>query len=450
MFEFLWNLGSFIVALGILVTVHEYGHFWVARKCAVEVQRFSIGFGKPLLKWHDKLGTEYVIALIPLGGYVKMLDGRVDDVPEHKRHLAFDSKPVLSKIAVVAAGPIANFLFAIIVLAAMYMIGVQNVKPVVGGVAEQSRAATANLQVGDHILQLGDKSVSSWQEVTFGLMSNLGEEQVVVKVQDAQQQIRLRTLPLNNWKLDKQDEAPLQSVGIQPFRPEITLTLAHVQTGSAAEKAGLQVGDTIRSIDSEPVQSWQSLVDKVKASAKQPLRIMVIRAQEEISLTVIPGANTLKSGETVGYLGVVPQLAEWPLGYIETRQYGPLDSMVLGIKKTYELISLSFDMIGNLITGQVSVKNLSGPVGIAVGAGNSVSYGIVAFLSFLALISVNLGVFNLLPLPVLDGGHLMYYLIELIRKKPVSEKTQELGFKVGALLLIALTCFALLNDVSRL
>ncbi|RJE75576.1 RIP metalloprotease RseP [Pseudoalteromonas sp. MSK9-3] len=450
MFEFLWNLGSFIVALGILVTVHEYGHFWVARKCSVEVQRFSIGFGKPLLKWHDKLGTEYVIALIPLGGYVKMLDGRVDEVPEHKRHLAFDSKPVLSKIAVVAAGPIANFLFAIIVLAAMYMIGVQNIKPVVGGVTEQSRAATANLQVGDHILQLGDKSVSSWQEVTFGLMSNLGEEQVVVKVQDAQQQIRLRTLPLNNWKLDKQDEAPLQSVGIQPFRPEITLTLAHVQTGSAAEKAGLQVGDTIRSIDSEPVQSWQSLVDKVKASAKQPLRIMVMRAQEEISLTVIPGANTLKSGETVGYLGVVPQLAEWPLGYIETRQYGPLDSMVLGIKKTYELISLSFDMIGNLITGQVSVKNLSGPVGIAVGAGNSVSYGIVAFLGFLALISVNLGVFNLLPLPVLDGGHLMYYLIELIRKKPVSEKTQELGFKVGALLLIALTCFALLNDVSRL
>ncbi|TMP46737.1 zinc metallopeptidase RseP [Pseudoalteromonas citrea] len=450
MFEFLWNLGSFIVALGILVTVHEYGHFWVARKCSVEVQRFSIGFGKPLLKWHDKLGTEYVIALIPLGGYVKMLDGRVDEVPEHKRHLAFDSKPVLSKIAVVAAGPIANFLFAIIVLAAMYMIGVQNIKPVVGGVTEQSRAATANLQVGDHILQLGDKSVSSWQEVTFGLMSNLGEEQVVVKVQDAQQQIRLRTLPLNNWKLDKQDEAPLQSVGIQPFRPEITLTLAHVQTGSAAEKAGLQVGDTIRSIDSEPVQNWQSLVDKVKESVKKPLRIMVIRAQEEISLTVIPGANTLKSGETVGYLGVVPQLAEWPLGYIETRQYGPLDSMVLGIKKTYELISLSFDMIGNLITGQVSVKNLSGPVGIAVGAGNSVSYGIVAFLSFLALISVNLGVFNLLPLPVLDGGHLMYYLIELIRKKPVSEKTQELGFKVGALLLIALTCFALLNDVSRL
>ncbi|KAF7775297.1 regulator of sigma E protease [Pseudoalteromonas citrea] len=450
MFEFLWNLGSFIIALGILVTVHEYGHFWVARKCSVEVLRFSIGFGKPLLKWHDKLGTEYVIALIPLGGYVKMLDGRVDEVPEHKRHLAFDSKPVVSKIAVVAAGPIANFLFAIVVLASMYMIGVQNVKPVVGGVVEQSRAATASLQAGDQILQLGDKPVSSWQEVTFGLMSHLGEEQVVVKVQDAQQQIRLRTLPLTDWKLDKQDEAPLQSVGIKPFRPEITLTLAHIQADSAAEKAGLQIGDIVRSIDSEYVSSWQSLVDKVKVSAKQPLRILIYRAQTELTLTVIPDAKALKSGEVVGYLGVVPQLAEWPTGYIETRQYGPLDSMVLGIKKTYELISLSFDMIGNLVTGQVSVKNLSGPVGIAVGAGNSVSYGIVAFLGFLALISVNLGVFNLLPLPVLDGGHLMYYLIELIRKKPVSEKTQELGFKVGALLLIALTCFALLNDVSRL
>ncbi|MBQ4848997.1 sigma E protease regulator RseP [Pseudoalteromonas sp. MMG012] len=450
MFEFFWNLGSFILALGILVTVHEYGHFWVARKAGVEVLRFSIGFGKPLFKWHDKLGTEYVIALIPLGGYVKMLDARVDTVPADKQHLAFDSKPVLSKIAIVSAGPIANFLFAIFALAMMYMIGVQNVKPVVGGVAEHSRAATANFLPGDHILQLGDKAVSSWQEVTFGLMSHLGEQEVQVKVQDAEQKIQLRTIALNGWKLDKQDEAPLQSIGIEPFRPALTLTLGHIQTGSAADKAGLKVGDTIVSINEIDVVDWQSLVDKIKVSAKQPLRFSIRRASNVQLLTVIPEAKQMSDGRSIGYLGVVPQLEKWPNGYIETRQYGPLDSMVLGIKKTYELISLSFDMIGNLITGQVSVKNLSGPVGIAVGAGNSVSYGIVAFLSFLALISVNLGVFNLLPLPVLDGGHLMYYIIELIRKKPVSEKTQELGFKVGALLLIALTCFALLNDVSRL
>ena len=450
MFDFFWNLGSFILALGILVTVHEYGHFWVARKAGVEVLRFSIGFGFPLIKWRDKLGTEYVIAAIPLGGYVKMLDGRVDRVAEDKRHLAFDNKPVLSRIAVVAAGPLANFIFAIIALAAMYMIGVQQVKPVVGGVAEHSRAAVANLQAGDHILQLGDKSVSSWQDLTFGLMGHLGDDQVVVKVRDDKQQIQLRTLELGGWKLEKQDEAPLQSIGIEPFRPALTLSLGHIESGSAAYKAGLLTGDTIVSINGDKIADWQALVEIIKVSASQPLRFSVLRAGKEVPLFVIPDEKQTSDGRSIGYLGVVPMLEKWPNGYIETRQYGPLDSMVLGVKKTYELITLSFDMIGNLITGQVSVKNLSGPVGIAVGAGNSVSFGIVAFLSFLALISVNLGVFNLLPLPVLDGGHLMYYIIELIRKKPVSEKTQELGFKVGAFLLIALTFFALLNDVSRL
>ncbi|CAM4108360.1 sigma E protease regulator RseP [Pseudoalteromonas byunsanensis] len=450
MFDFLWNLTSFIVALGILVTVHEYGHFWVARRAGVEVQRFSIGFGKPLCRWYDKQGTEYVIAMIPLGGYVKMLDERVDEVPAEKRHLAFNNKPVLSRIAVVAAGPIANFLFAIIVLAAMYMIGVQNAKPIVGEVQLNSRAAQSNIQSGDHILTMAGKEVSSWQDVTFGLMRHLGEERIEIKVQDAHQQIAIRTLDIKGWKLDKQDEAPLNAVGIVPFRPALTLTLGHIADDSAAQQAGLQVNDTLIALDGEPIESWQAFVQSIQSSANTPLMLSVSRGGKIVELPVTPQERVGPNGVSQGFLGVVPLFEKWPDGYVETRHYGPWDSMVLGAEKTFELIRLSFDMIGNLITGQVSVKNLSGPVGIAVGAGNSVSYGIVAFLSFLALISVNLGVFNLLPLPVLDGGHLMYYIIELIRKKPVSEKTQELGFKVGALVLIALTCFALLNDVSRL
>jgi regulator of sigma E protease len=281
-------------------------------------------------------------------------------------------------------------------------------------------------------------------------MSHLGEPSVDVKVKDAQQQIQIRTIDLDGWKLDKKDQPPLDAIGIVPFRPALTLTIGHVAKGSAANKAGLLVGDTLLSADGKVIDEWQSLVNVVQASPNKLIALEVMRDGYRQILSVTPEARVGQNGKLQGFLGVVPQLESWPPGYIETRHYGPLDSIVLGVQKTYALITLSFDMIGNLITGKVSVNNLSGPVGIAVGAGTSVSYGLVAFLSFLALISVNLGVFNLLPLPVLDGGHLMYYIIELIRKKPVSEKTQELGYKIGAMLLLGLTCFALLNDVSRL
>lgn len=450
MFDFFWNLGSFILALGILVAIHEYGHFWVARKMGVKVLRFSIGFGKPLLKWHDKYNTEYVIAAIPLGGYVKMLDERVDDVPANQRHLSFNAKSVQARIAIVAAGPMANFLFAIFALAVMYMVGVQSVKPVVGSITEGSRAEQAGIMPSQHIIKIGDDDITTWQDATFALMSNLGEESVEVIVRDKNLQPRVKTLNLEGWKLDQRDVPPLSSLGIVPFRPQATLTIAAVTKDSAAEHANLQVNDTILAVNGETISNWQQLVNLITQSANKSLQFSVKRQDTIKAITVTPKGRIDNNGIEQGFLGVAPVVQQWPDGYVETRHYGPLDSIVRGTKETWRLITLSFDMIGNLITGQVSVKNLSGPVGIAVGAGTSVSYGLVAFLSFLALISVNLGVFNLLPLPVLDGGHLMYYIIELFRKKPVSEKTQEFGFKVGALLLIFLTCFALFNDVSRL
>ncbi|WP_276754595.1 sigma E protease regulator RseP [Pseudoalteromonas marina] len=450
MFDFIWNLGSFILALGILVTVHEYGHFWVALKAGVKVLRFSIGFGKPLIKWHDKYNTEYVIAAIPLGGYVKMLDERVDDVPPNQRHLSFNSKSVQARIAIVAAGPMANFLFAIFTLAVMYMVGVQSVKPVVGSITEGSRAEQAGLMPSQHIIKIGDDNITTWQDATFAFMSRLGEERVEITVRDENLQTRVKTLNIDGWKLDQQDVPPLTSLGIVPFRPQATLTVAAVTKNSAAEQANLQVNDTILAVNGETISNWPQLVNVITQSANKSLQFSVKRQDSIKSITVTPQGRVGNNGIEQGFLGVAPVVQQWPEGYVESRSFGPLDSIVRGTKETWRLITLSFDMIGNLITGQVSVKNLSGPVGIAVGAGTSVSYGLVAFLSFLALISVNLGVFNLLPLPVLDGGHLMYYIIELFRKKPVSEKTQEFGFKVGALLLIFLTCFALFNDVSRL
>ncbi|MFY8326306.1 sigma E protease regulator RseP [Pseudoalteromonas sp. ZZD1] len=450
MFDFFWNLGSFILALGILVTVHEYGHFWVARKAGVKVLRFSIGFGKPLLKWHDKQGTEYVIAAIPLGGYVKMLDERVDEVPESERHLSFNAKSVQARIAIVAAGPMANFIFAIFALAVMYMVGVQSIKPVVGSVNEGSRAELAGITAKQQIIKIGDDEIATWQDATFSFMASLGDSDVAVIVRDEKYQEQVKTINIDGWKLDQQDVPPLASLGIVPFRPNATLEVAAITANSAAAEADLRVGDTIIMVGDETISSWQQLVNLIQQSANKSLQFSVKRQDSIKKLVVTPKARNGADGQKQGFLGVAPVVEQWPDGYIETRHYGPLDSIVLGITETWRLISLSFDMIGNLITGQVSVKNLSGPVGIAVGAGTSVSYGFVAFLSFLALISVNLGVFNLLPLPVLDGGHLMYYIVELFRKKPVSEKTQEFGFKVGALLLIFLTCFALFNDVSRL
>ncbi|WP_418157352.1 sigma E protease regulator RseP [Pseudoalteromonas sp. RW-H-Ap-1] len=445
-----WNLGSFILALGILVTVHEYGHFWVARKAGVKVLRFSIGFGKPLLKWHDKYNTEYVIAAIPLGGYVKMLDERVDEVPANQRHLSFNAKSVQARIAIVAAGPMANFLFAIFALAVMYMVGVQTIKPVVGNVVEGSRAEQAGILPTQQIIKIGDDDISNWQDATFSLMSHLGDKSVAITLRNENYQQTTQTLNLDGWKLDQQDVPPLSSLGIVPFRPQATLTIAAITKDSAAEQANLQVNDVILAVNGETMSSWQQLVNLITQSANKSLQFSVKRQDSIKTILVTPKSRVVSNGVEQGFLGVAPVVEQWPDDFVETRHYGPLDSIVLGTKETWRLITLSFDMIGNLITGQVSVKNLSGPVGIAVGAGTSVSYGLVAFLSFLALISVNLGVFNLLPLPVLDGGHLMYYIIELFRKKPVSEKTQEFGFKVGALLLIFLTCFALFNDVSRL
>jgi regulator of sigma E protease len=450
MFDFFWNLGSFILALGILVTVHEYGHFWVARKAGVKVLRFSIGFGKPLLKWHDKYNTEYVIAAIPLGGYVKMLDERVDEVPANQRHLSFNAKSVQARIAIVAAGPMANFLFAIFSLAVMYMVGVQTIKPVVGNVVEGSRAEQAGILPTQQIIKIGDDDISNWQDATFSLMSHLGDKSVAVTLRNENYQQTTQTLNLDGWKLDQQDVPPLSSLGIVPFRPQATLTIAAITKDSAAEQANLQVNDVILAVNGETMSSWQQLVNLITQSANKSLQFSVKRQDSIKTILVTPKSRVVSNGVEQGFLGVAPVVEQWPDDFVETRHYRPLDSIVLGTKETWRLITLSFDMIGNLITGQVSVKNLSGPVGIAVGAGTSVSYGLVAFLSFLALISVNLGVFNLLPLPVLDGGHLMYYIIELFRKKPVSEKTQEFGFKVGALLLIFLTCFALFNDVSRL
>ncbi|WP_439839153.1 sigma E protease regulator RseP [Aeromonas caviae] len=448
----LWNIGAFIVALGLLVAVHEFGHFWVARRCGVKVERFSIGFGKAIWRRLGKDGTEYVLALIPLGGYVKMLDGRVDELKpgEEAQAQAFNHKSVWARMAIVAAGPMANFVFALFAFWLMFMIGVPSVKPVVGEVRPASIVAEAGILPGMEIVGVGGEETGDWESVTYALISHLGDDSVQLKLKAANTSYAVdKTLQLAGWKFDPDKESPIGSLGIVPLGGKVLPVVEAVVPSSASEKAGLQIGDRIKGVDGEAITEWAQFVERVQQSPAQPLQVTVERGGSEMTLTLTPDGKKVK-GQLVGFVGLSPQLVPLPDEYRTLLQYGPLQALWHGVQKTWSLITLTFDMIGKLIGGIVSLDNLSGPISIAKGAGSSADYGLVYFLGFLALISVNLGIINLFPLPVLDGGHLVYFLIEAITGKPVSEKIQEVGFRIGAAILMLLMGIALFNDFARL
>lgn len=446
----LWNIGAFIVALGLLVAVHEFGHFWVARRCGVKVERFSIGFGKAIWRRLGKDGTEYVLALIPLGGYVKMLDGRVDELKPGEEAQAFNHKSVWARMAIVAAGPMANFVFALFAFWLMFMIGVPSVKPVVGEVRPASIVAEAGILPGMEIVGVGGEETGDWESVTYALISHLGDDSVQLKLKAANTSYAVdKTLQLAGWKFDPDKESPIGSLGIVPLGGKVLPVVEAVVPSSASEKAGLQIGDRIKGVDGEAITEWAQFVERVQQSPAQPLEVTVERGGSEMTLTLTPDGKKVK-GQLVGFVGLSPQLVPLPDEYRTLLQYGPLQALWHGVQKTWSLITLTFDMIGKLIGGIVSLDNLSGPISIAKGAGSSADYGLVYFLGFLALISVNLGIINLFPLPVLDGGHLVYFLIEAITGKPVSEKIQEVGFRIGAAILMLLMGIALFNDFARL
>ncbi|GJA09411.1 sigma E protease regulator RseP [Aeromonas caviae] len=446
----LWNIGAFIVALGLLVAVHEFGHFWVARRCGVKVERFSIGFGKAIWRRLGKDGTEYVLALIPLGGYVKMLDGRVDELKPGEEAQAFNHKSVWARMAIVAAGPMANFVFALFAFWLMFMIGVPSVKPVVGEVRPASIVAEAGILPGMEIVGVGGEETGDWESVTYALISHLGDDSVQLKLKAANTSYAVdKTLQLAGWKFDPDKESPIGSLGIVPLGGKVLPVVEAVVPSSASEKAGLQIGDRIKGVDGEAITEWAQFVERVQQSPAQPLQVTVERGGSEMTLTLTPDGKKVK-GQLVGFVGLSPQLVPLPDEYRTLLQYGPLQALWHGVQKTWSLITLTFDMIGKLIGGIVSLDNLSGPISIAKGAGSSADYGLVYFLGFLALISVNLGIINLFPLPVLDGGHLVYFLIEAVTGKPVSEKIQEVGFRIGAAILMLLMGIALFNDFARL
>ncbi|ALB61725.1 Membrane-associated zinc metalloprotease [Cronobacter condimenti 1330] len=450
MLSILWNLAAFIIALGVLITVHEFGHFWVARKAGVRVERFSVGFGKALWRRTDRHGTEYVIALIPLGGYVKMLDERVEPVAPELRHEAFNNKTVAQRAAIIAAGPVANFLFAIFAYWLVFMMGVPGIKPVIGEITPNSIAAQAQIAPGTELKAVDGIETPDWDAVRLALIARIGEENVTLSIAAPGDTASTdKVLDLRQWQFEPDKEDPVASLGIRPFGPKIEPVLAQVQPQSAASKAGLQAGDRIVKVDGQPLREWSAFVTIVQDNPARPLAIDVERQGSPLSLTLIPDTKPGKE-KAEGFAGVVPKIAPLPDEYKTVRQYGPFNAITEATTKTWQLMKLTVSMLGKLLTGDVKLNNLSGPISIAQGAGMSAEFGLIYYLMFLALISVNLGIINLFPLPVLDGGHLLFLAIEKLKGGPVSERVQDFSYRIGSILLVLLMGLALFNDFSRL
>lgn len=447
--SFFWSLAAFIVALAILITVHEFGHFWVARRCGVWVERFSIGFGPALWRRKDKHGTEFVIALIPLGGYVKMLDNRVDTVPDERRHEAFNFKTVGQRSAIIAAGPIANFLLAILAYWIVFMHGVPAVKPIIGQVVSGSIAEQAHLRAGMELNAIDGIETPDWDAARLLLVSKIGNSSAELIVTDeGQRDKHPRHIDLQQWQFDPEKQDPLASLGIKPVQPKIEQVLAEVQKGSPAEKAGLQAGDRIVKVNGQQIDDWSAFAKAIRENPERPMQIDVERAGKAVVLTMTPA---LKAGaKKEGFAGIIPRVEPLPDAYKTEHRYGPLSALGEATTKSWQLIKLTVTMLGKLVVGDIKLNNLSGPISIAQGAGASAGYGMIYYLMFLALISVNLGIINLVPLPVLDGGHLLFLLIEKIKGGPVSERVQEFSYRIGTMLLVLLMGLALFNDFSRL
>ena len=440
------TLISFVLALGILVTIHEFGHFWVARRCGIKVLRFSVGFGKPIYSWYDKQGTEFALAAIPLGGYVKMLDEREGEVPAHLLDQAFTRKSVWARIAVVAAGPIANFLLAIVLFWAMVMPGIVQLVPMVGEVTDGSIAAAAGIETGQEIVAIDGKTTDSWQAVHQRLLERLGETGVIAfTVRYPNSTLTYESeAHLEQWLVGEEEPDVFEGIGIKPLRTALKPLIDIVVADSPAESAGLKTGDLILATDGQLIETWAELVAYIEPRHDQAIELTLERGVELLTLWVTPEKSVLE-GRTIGRIGVSPQQP-----HLRRQQFTLLEGLVVGVEKTWETSGFVLLSLKKLLVGEISTKNLSGPITIAKVAGDSARAGWEFYIGFLALLSVSLGVFNLLPIPVLDGGHLLYYLVELVKGSPVSEKIQMAGYQVGLLVVLSVMVLAFYNDIMRL
>lgn len=447
----IYTIVSFLVALLILVSIHEFGHFYVARRCGVKVLRFSIGFGKVLWSWRDKQGTEYALAALPLGGYVKMLDEREGTVLPEQRHYAFTSKNVWQRMAIVAAGPAANFLLAIVLFWLLLLQGQRDLIPQVGSVVPGSIAAQAGLEAGQEIIAVDNIATPTWQSLNKALVNRLGETGTIrFKVAYPESHFTYESeARLVNWLRDAADPDPVAGLGLSLYLPKIPPVVDEVVAGGAADSAGFLRGDKLIAADGVAIDDWQAWVDYVRQRPGNNIVVTLERDNQTLTLNLIPESIT-EAGKAVGRVGMGAQGGTIPESMIRTYEYSVTEAFIAGVQKTWETSGFVLLSVKKLILGEISTKNLSGPITIAKVAGSSAESGLRSFIGFVALLSVFLAVFNLLPIPVLDGGHLFYYFIEVIKGKPVSDKVQMLGYQVGLFLVISLSVLALYNDIMRL
>jgi len=438
--------------LAILVAIHEYGHFWVARRCDVQVLRFSIGFGKPLYSRRDRHGTEFSVAAIPLGGYVKMLDEREGEVPESQLHRAFNRKPALQRIAVVSAGPLANFLLAIVVYWGLFMAGESGYVPIIEDVEPGSVAAVAGLEPGQEIVAVDGSETPTWQALSFRLLDRIGDTGTIrfaVKYPDSDV-IYESEAAIQHWLSEQESPDLYAGLGITLYTPDVPPVVGEIVADSPAEEAGLREGDKVLRADGQPIAQWMDWVHYVRARPQQPIQLEYERDGELRQAIIIPDSVRDDDGSEIGQVGIAVAFPEMPPELVRRYSRGPLEALGAGVTRTWELSVFTLKSIKKMLMGLISPKNLSGPITIAKVATASAKSGLESYVSFLALLSVSLAVLNLLPIPVLDGGHLLFYTVELLAGRPVPEKIQALGYQLGLFLVLSLMLLALYNDFTRL
>jgi regulator of sigma E protease len=448
---FLTSLLAFIFAIGVLIAFHEFGHYWVARRCGVKVLRYSIGFGKPLwLRRHGEDQTEYVIAAIPLGGYVKMLDERESEVASNELHRAFNRQSVSKRIAIVAAGPIFNFIFAIFAYALMYVIGVPGIKPIIGEVEQQSIAYHANIHPNDEIISIDGELTPSWGSARMAMLqSALQNDAIAIELKDESQRTYRVSLPVDGISTENKQSQLLEELGFAPYRPSIPAVMGKLSPDGAAERDGFLIGDKILTVDNQQIGGWEDWVKIVRNSPDKKLLVTIDRNGETRQLDLTPAAITTETG-VIGRIGALPEPVEYPKELQTVVSHSIGIAIYTGVVKTWQISVLTLQMIGKMIVGEVSVKNLSGPITIATYAGYTASEGLPTFLSFLAIVSISLGVLNLLPIPLLDGGHLLFYMVEIIKGSALSDEAQLKMQHIGIVMLGMLMMLAFYNDIQRL